>query len=160
MKFTLLTHEKELNRPDNSGAVVCQLTGYPELNAQKVLWRRTQLDQSLVEQIQSGHAVLLTPQGDGEPLDDISNCEHLIILDGTWQEARKIYQKSPYLKQAKWFALKDVPPSRYNFRRNQTHGGLCTVECVIEVLKLKQLDEYADKLEALYEDFLAHPKRG
>ena len=27
-------------------------------------------------------------------------------------------------------------PSKYKLRRNQTQGGLCTIECVIEVLKL------------------------
>jgi DTW domain-containing protein YfiP len=99
--------------------------------------------------------VLLTQQGDGEQITDLVLVEHVIILDGTWQEARKIYNKSPYLKQAKWFSFNHSGPSRYNLRRNQVSDGLCSAECAIEVLKLKGMTGSADKLDAIYEQFLA-----
>ncbi|MCJ8269954.1 MAG: DTW domain-containing protein, partial [Psychrosphaera sp.] len=93
-----------------------------------------------------------------EQLTDINNIDHLIILDGTWQEARKIYNKSDYLKQAKWFSFEQSAASRYNLRRNQVAGGLCTAECAIEVLKLKGLDDSAEQLTGLFEDFLGSAK--
>ncbi len=151
MKFTLLTHQKEYLRADNSGAL---LNGVNDFETDKLLWQRTQPDEALVAAIESGDAVLLAQQGDGEQLTDISKIEHVIILDGTWQEARKIYNKSDYLKQAKWFSFEQTVPSRYSLRRNQVDGGLCTAECAIEVLRLKGLSDSAHKLEGLFEAFL------
>jgi DTW domain-containing protein YfiP len=155
MKFTLLTHQKEHLRADNSGALLAQISDF---ETDKLLWQRTQPDEALVAAIESGEAVLLARQGDGEQLTDINNIEHLIILDGTWQEARKIYNKSGYLQSAKWFSFEQSTPSRYSLRRNQVDGGLCTAECAIEVLKLKGLDDSARKLEGLFEDFLGGVK--
>lgn len=144
MKFSLVTHEKELDRTDNSGALLESLQG---IDSCQILWRRTQPDPQLVKAIEAGEAVLLTQQGGGEQLNDISHVEHLIILDGTWQEARKMYNKSPYLKQAKWFCFNNPAPTRYTLRRNQVAGGLCTAECAIEVLKVKGLQQPAIELD-------------
>lgn len=165
MKFTLLTHEKERNRKDNTGDLLCQLSGCAidntseKVTAQKILWQRKQPDAALVEQLMSGQAVLLTPDGGGEAVTDISAVEHLVILDGTWQEARKMFNKSEYLKQAKWLGLKNPPVSRYTLRRNQLEGGLCTIECAIEVLKLKGMTDSVTKLNDLYHAFLANIRR-
>ncbi|MFT4925676.1 MAG: DTW domain-containing protein YfiP [Phenylobacterium sp.] len=164
MKFTLLTHQKELNRADNTGALMTQLSqsscasfgslGCAGFSAEQVIWHRKEPNKDLVEQIQSGQAVLLSPAGEGDKVSDISAIEHLIILDGTWQEARKMITKSDYLKQASWFSLDNPPPSVYHLRRNQVAGGLCTVECAIEVLKLKNQADAAAQLTALFEAFL------
>jgi DTW domain-containing protein YfiP len=156
MKFTLLTHEKELSRADNTGALVDQLG---DCKTNRIRWNRTQPDTSLVEAINTGKAILLTQDGDGEQLEDISDVEHVIILDGTWQEARKIYNKSGYLKQAKWFCLDSAPPSRYNLRRNQVEGGLCTAECAIEVLKIKGMDKSVTQLDGMFEQLLGAARR-
>ena len=152
MKITVLVHEKEQRRADNTGKLIDHL---PQLSCQHILWQRTQANQQLTQAIEQGKAVLLTQQGDGEQLDDISDIEHLIVLDGTWQEARKIYNKSPYLKQARWHKLIDTPPSRYNLRRNQISDGLCTAECIIEALKITGYPQQAALLDEKYSQFLA-----
>ncbi len=151
MKFTLLTHQKELSRNDNTGSLISQLQ---DCVTDKVIWQRKDPNQQLVAEIQAGTAVLLTPDSSGRAITDISSINHLVILDSTWQEARKMINKSDYLKQADWFALNNPPPSRYNLRRNQIIGGLCTAECAIEILKLKQMNEAASQLEVLYAQLL------
>lgn len=79
--------------------------------------------------------------------------EMLVILDGTWQEARKMYRQSPYLKQASTCYLEQEAKSNYQLRRNQLEGGLCTVECVMAILKLmgKMNLKRAELLETAYE---------
>ena len=152
MKITVLVHEKEQRRTDNTGQLIKNLAN---INCQHILWQRTQADPSLIRAIKQGEAVLLTQQGNGEHILDISNVKHLIVIDGTWQEARKIYNKSPYLKQAKWHKMTNTPSSRYNLRRNQIPDGLCTAECIIEALKTTQYWPQAKVLNAKYSQVLA-----
>ena len=52
--------------------------------------------------------------------------------------------------------------SNYNLRRNQVEGGLCTVECVVELLREGkcseqvdgQADSLADELDGLFRQFI------
>lgn len=162
MKITLLVHEKEQRRPDNSGQLIKNIDG---VTCQAILWQRTQPNQALVTAIEQHQAVLLCPLNHTESnqtqqkidlqINDISHIKHFIILDGTWQEARKIYNKSPYLKQAKWHALTDIPVSQYNLRRNQIDNGLCTAECAIEIFKRTKQVFAAEQLTEKFNQFLA-----
>ncbi len=104
--------------------------------------------------------VLLFNKGEGESIDDISQIENFIILDGTWQEAGKIYNKSPYLKEMRTFTLKSKNKSVYNLRRNQKDGGLCTAECVIELLKMKGDIKSSEKLDRALLEFISDYKLG
>ena len=83
----------------------------------------------------------------------IQDYENIIIIDGTWQESQKIYNHSPYLKDAPKFTLKTSNDSSYKLRANQPKGGLCTIECIIEVLKMKGQDKIASALSVKFEQF-------
>lgn len=160
MKITLLTHEKEQRREDNSGKLLHNLSDIDsDLQCEALLWQRTQPNKALVEAIETQQAILLRPAiGDARPaqqIADISAIKHFVILDGTWQEARKMYNKSPYLKAANWHQLKDIPASKYNLRRNQIDEGLCTAECAIEILKRTNHQQAAEQLAEKFHQFLA-----
>lgn len=150
MKITLLTHEKEMSRKDNSGKLCFELSGI-EINT--VVWQRKAPDSNLLEALKD-QALLITPNGGGDRIVDIDHYNHFVLLDSTWQEARKMYNRSDYLKSANWFAFDNPPTSRYNLRRNQIDTGLCTAECVIELLKLKGKSEAAQQLEQRFLDSL------
>ncbi|WP_235839589.1 tRNA-uridine aminocarboxypropyltransferase [Cognaticolwellia mytili] len=79
--------------------------------------------------------------------------ENIIIIDSTWQEANKIFNQSSYLKNAPQFTLKTTNDSSYKLRANQPKGGLCTIECIIEVLRLKGQDKLAAELSVKFEQF-------
>lgn len=150
MKITLLSHQKESFRQDNTG-ILCR--GINGLAAEQVIWQRTEPDLKLCNAL-AQNAVLITPDGNGQKVIDIDAHDHFVLLDGTWQEAKKMYNRSPYLKSAPWFSLDNPPPSRFNLRRNQVEGGLCTAECVIELLKLKRMSTSAAQLEAAFDAFI------
>ena len=96
--------------------------------------------------------MLLYP-GENEKSAKIEDYENIIIIDSTWQESRKILNKSSYLKNAPRANLKVSVDSAYQLRRNQVPGGLCTIECVIEVLKIKGDNRLALKLENKFVQF-------
>ena len=70
----------------------------------------------------------------------------VFLLDATWQEAGKMFNKSPYLKNVPRTKIKPRQISQYQLRRNQPEGGLCTAECVVEILTAKNYIDIAERL--------------
>lgn len=149
MKIFLLTHERELLRASNTGALAASLA--PEI-VERIIWARNSPDPSLLDAIHSENTVLLYPADDAV-VEPIESFENIILLDATWQEARKMFNKSPYLKNIPKAQFKTQTISRYQLRRNQPDGGLCTAECVIEILKSKNYTNTAQRLEAEFAIF-------
>jgi len=149
MKITLLTHFKELEKRSNTGRVVVEVLGDA---AEQIRWDRITPPAGLLKEIEAGGVALIYPGAADENDGDLSDISHVILIDGTWHEARKIYQRSPYLQQVRRVCLKPAGKSRYNLRKNQKEACLCTAECVIEVLR--DTGNIADA-ERLQERFLS-----
>lgn len=182
MKIYLLTHERELQRKTNTGAIA--IANIPNL-VERIIWQRTAPNKELIHLIKNNQAILLyakdelllnaepkitarnstlspvldpTKQSQDEPLspenyESYAKYENIIIIDSTWQEAKKIFKQSPYLQHSPFFTLKTPNKSLYKRRANQLEGGLCTIECIIKVLKLKGQDEIAQALQVKFTEF-------
>ena len=150
LKITLLTHFKEIPKKSNTGRLVLDLLGDA---AEQICWDRLHPPAGLLEEIASGGVALVYPGVADEEEVDLSGITQFIVIDSTWHEARKIHQRSPYLQQVRRVSLKPAGTSRYNLRKNQKASGLCTAECVIEILRATGHAEKADQLE---ECFLAN----
>ena len=149
MNITLLTHFKEFDKRSNTGRLVVDVLGKA---AEQVRWDRMNPPARLVEEIEAGGVVLIYPGAEHENDDDLSGITRCILIDGTWHEARKIHQRSPYLQTIRRISLKTDEKSVYNLRKNQKDFGLCTAECVIRVLRLSGNIFEAEQLQ---EQFLA-----
>lgn len=155
MQFTLLTHFKEFDKRSNTGQLVLEILGDA---AEQVQWDRLEPPARLVEEIEAGGVALLYPgppgeRGEGEqPV--LEGIGRVVLIDGTWHQARKIHQRSPYLRLAQRIGLKPSTASRYNLRKNQKESGLCTAECVIELLRLAGNHERAEQLERRFLAFI------
>lgn len=149
MRITLLTHQRELSRKTNTGGLALEHCGD---RIERVVWERCNPDRALLDTIERGEAALVYPGGDSTParLEDFAR---VILIDATWQEARKIYNHSPYLRTAPRVVLETENVSSYQLRRNQPDGGLCTAECVIEILRKRRDKVAADRLEAAFIEF-------
>ncbi len=166
MQVILLTHEREATRPTNTGDLALKL--FPNY-CQRVIWSRVAPSVDLIVKLQQADTALLFPEdetdqtGDSSEQDlcqtlEPSHREHecqslpktLVILDATWQEARKMLRQSPYLKTAKTFSLKHSSESQFSLRRNQIEGGLCTVECIIELFKQANMQDEAGRLSEAF----------
>lgn len=153
MKFTLLTHFKEFPKRSNTGRVVREVLGSA---VEQVRWDRMNPPAGLLEEIGRGRVALVYPGAADGSGGDLSGIDHFILIDGTWHEARKIHQRSPYLQNVRRVGLTPGGASRYNLRKNQKDACLCTAECVIEILRSTGDDAAADRLE---ERFLAFIKQ-
>jgi len=149
MKFTLLTHSKELEKRSNTGRVVVEVLGS---GAEQIRWDRMNPPAGLLKEIEAGGVALVYPGTANEADEDLTGIERFIIIDGTWHEARKIHQRSPYLRKVRRICLKPAGESLYNLRKNQKEACLCTAECVIEILRHTGNLEAAERLQ---ERFLA-----
>lgn len=149
MKIFLLTHERELLRATNTSVLATKVA--PEI-VERIVWARNTPDPYLLDEINNKNTVLLYPVDDAEAVS-IDSFENIILLDATWQEARKIFNKSPYLKSLPKAQIKPQTVSLYQLRRNQPDGGLCTVECVMEILRARNHINIAEQLEKEFSDF-------
>lgn len=166
MRLFLLTHERELAKKTNTGVLVANVLADKAL---VVIWQRHKPCDILCEHIKKGSTALLYPSEDS--LRYISQVHHrplrplplsspkliyqnYIIIDSTWQQARKIYNKSPYLKVLPKVRIMAHKPSAFNLRRNQLEQGLCTAECAIELLHICSETHLANELKGVFDDFL------
>lgn len=151
IKFTLLTHSKELQKRSNTGRLVVEVLGS---GAEQLRWDRMNPPAGLVEEIETGAVALVYPGAANEADDDLAGIGHFIIIDGTWHEARKIHQRSPYLRNVRRICLKPAAESVYNLRKNQKKACLCTAECVIQILRHTGNIEVAERLQDRFLAFI------
>ena len=149
MKIFLLTHERELQRVTNTGALAIDDSN--EI-VERIVWDRVNPNKGLMELIKNNEALLLYSKGESSSAI-IQAYENIVIIDSTWQESQKIFNQSSYLKTAPQFTLNTPNDSLYKLRGNQPKGGLCTIECIIEVLRIKGENKIASVLALKFEQF-------
>ena len=163
MKVILLTHEREVGRPTNTGILALNL--FPQW-CSRVIWSRVASNKEMLALLASQQAVVLFPklernlesdekviavETETKFIDKLPDI--IIILDATWQEAWKMLRQSPYLIEAHKFAFPESTLSEFSLRRNQIQGGLCTVECIIEMCRLTGMGAEAADLELVFTAF-------
>jgi DTW domain-containing protein YfiP len=163
VKIVLLTHDRELTKASNTGRLVRDVL---RDQCELLVWQRKEPDKTLVDLLESKQAVLLFPESElptatvdgssptfklsSEYLARESNYRYFVILDATWQQAKKMYRQSTYLQAADKLILDNAAESRFARRRNQREGGLCTAECAMEILMMLGCDDLASRLEKSY----------
>ncbi len=79
---------------------------------------------------------------------DLANIEGIILLDGTWSQAKTLWWRNPWLLKSKRIALAPRRPSLYGrLRREPRREGLSTIEAAGLVLsRLEQRPEIETEL--------------
>lgn len=150
MQIILLTHSREVSKKTNTGQLVQRFIPH----TQTIIWQRTQPDKKLLQLIKTGKTALVYPSDEDDYAATHYDFENYILIDSTWQEARKIYNRSPYLQNLPRIQLTVHNQSKYTLRRNQLEGGLCTAECAIEILLTKGKIKLANELQNSFNNFL------
>lgn len=155
--FILLTHPKELGKDTNTGELM--LRTLP--NCQRYTWDRVNPPATLLEQLSSPRYQpwLLFPSDEQHPATQYQPADGkqplFILLDATWQEARKMVRKSTWLAQLPRLSLTPVSTSAYQLRRNQQAGNLCTCEAGIALLELLGESAQATQLNLYFQEFIS-----
>lgn len=159
LRIELLTHETELTRPTNTGRLLLDLLPQARVH----LWQRKSPPKALVSLIAANkdQCFLLFPTPDAHPIDEVIKCSqkadrsmHFIILDATWQQARKMYRQSPWLHTLAHIELDIEKESEYSLRRNQVKGAICTCEVGIALLKALGETENERSLDHYFHQFM------
>ena len=143
MKIYLLTHPREVNKKTNTGVLVSEVLAE---NCHLFIWDRVNPNPDWLARIACESVALLYPCEDSETATINEHFDSIIILDGTWQEAQKMYNRSAYLKPLKKVKIAPDQESIYSLRRNQKPSGLCTAECASEILKINGHVSQAEQL--------------
>lgn len=80
----------------------------------------------------------------------------LILLDGTWKQARKIYKTSVWLKNLPLIILPDTLAGQYAVRQALTSGQLATAEAAAALLQVCEEMPAAQLLEDYFAIFNQH----
>lgn len=142
VRLILLTHSQELDSPTNTGRLV-QLT-LPE--SRIVHWQRTQPDPQLLRALSDTAflpMLLFPPDRDdlqSRPVIEanpsiLPRNPLVLMIDGTWKQARKILRQSPYLDHIPLVTLRSQQPSRYTLRRGAGPRQLCTAEAAAGLIE-------------------------
>jgi len=98
-------------------------------------------------------AALLYPGAAARRLDEVCAAErprHLVVIDGTWFNAKKIYDAHAWLRALPQVGLAPRRPSAYRIRREPRRDCLATLEAIVEALRLlePQTRGFDDLLDA------------
>ncbi|MCW8348428.1 DTW domain-containing protein [Vibrio sp. ZSDZ65] len=164
LSITLLTHPNETSRATNTGQIVKQLLA----NTHVDIWQRkgpipsyiaSKERPSICEHKGNATPVLVFPSESSVPLTQWQSQHprgsHFILLDATWQEARKMLNRSEWLQALPQVSITPPASSQYQLRRNQQSGNLCTFEVVAQMINELESDKTARTMLAFFKDYLA-----
>ena len=157
----LLMGDIEPIKPSNTGWLIADVV----TDTFAFGWARTQVDPALL-------ALLNDPQwqpyvvfprefaDDARVVHEVASNANkrplFILLDGTWDEARKMFRKSAYLQNLPVLSLHPEHLSRYTLRRAQSENHFCTAEVGAMCLALAEDTQAAEALNAYFEVFTQH----
>lgn len=158
IELVLLTHSNEFTRDTNTGKLLTQTLNHCSVYE----WQRKSPPQALLDRIASPQvqAFVVYPSQGSITISEITQSTGarisplFIILDGTWQEARKMMNKSDWLKSLPAVHLNAKQASNYQLRRNQDEGHLCTCEVGSQLLAETGHQESAQQLEDYFDLYM------
>jgi len=88
----------------------------------------------------------------------------LVVLDGTWSQARGLLRENPALRDLPRVGLTSAGPSRYRIRREPRGGYVSTIEAIVAALRLLEpetrgLDGLLAAFETMIDEQLVHARR-
>lgn len=93
---------------------------------------------------------LLFPSASAKKLHEAPDAlETLVVLDGTWREARKMIHLSPVLRELPHYSFVPEKPSNYRIRKEPEEGFISTIEAVVQALRTLERapERYGELLE-------------
>lgn len=89
----------------------------------------------------------------GEPMTQVPvpPPAQLVVLDGTWSQARRMYRKLDALRGLPILRLPDMPMPAARMRASPGPGHVSTIEAIARALRILEGDAIAAPLEALFD---------
>lgn len=162
--FLLLMYDTEVLKPSNTGRLIADLI--PDTYA--FLWSRTQENQQLLDLLddQQWQPYVVFPKQYADSERKVyTSAVHvpigkkplLIMLDGSWREAKKMFRKSPYLERFPMISIDldmfEGDKSRYQIRNAAISNQLATAEVAARVLAMVGEEHNSQLLDLWFDVF-------
>ena len=88
-------------------------------------------------------AALLYPGDDAPLIAELSGThrlEQLVVIDGTWHQAKTVVRDVPALQTLPCFRLQPAVPGQFRIRREPTETSLSTIEATVAALRVLEPD--------------------
>ena len=118
--------------------------------------------------INNGPSAILYPHKDAieisqfdtktNPQDQVEEIQNLIVLDGTWRKAKRIFEKTDFLKELKFLSLNIKTDQKYKIRKAPKAGLLSTLEASAMALSVLDRSDYSDSTDVLEKQVAKHIK--
>ena len=114
----------------------------------------------------SPNAGLLYPAKNATDIAELTPDEipdQLVLLDGTWNQAKRIYRQWPALNRLKHLRIQPKRPGNYRIRLEPNEYALSTVEAVVAALShiqpgIDKLDQLIQAFDTMVDRQLSHPQ--
>lgn len=162
LEFVLIMHRDELFKPTNTGRLIADT--FPQ-QTHAFCWDRLQPDPALLLLLQDSrrHCLLIFPATTGSSRDVVHQVSAqsdklltLIILDGTWKQARRMFNLSPWLAAITALHLQPQQLARYSSRVAAHDHYLSTAESVALALASAEEQQNSDLLLNYFCNFDRH----
>jgi DTW domain-containing protein YfiP len=119
-------------------------------------WAVLYLGSFRAAQAPTGHSVLVLDKGQVKSDQLLDDVEGLVLLDGTWSQAKALWWRNPWLLKCRRVVLAPPHPSLYGrLRREPRREGLSTIEAAATLLEaLENRPELASGLIANFQRML------
>lgn len=154
-RFCLIMFDTEPLKPSNTGRLIADILP----DTQAFMWSRTEVDPQLLAAIAdpTRQPYVVFPASFADASRQVfteipanSKPPLFIMLDGTWNEARKMFRKSPYLDGFPVFSLDVSARSSYVLRESPRDDQHCTVEVAAALLAKAGDIAAAESMSALF----------
>lgn len=164
--FLLIMYDDEVLKPSNSGRLIADLV--PDTHA--YIWSRTQVNRKLLallndpqyqaylvfpsEYAQPGQTVVEKVEPIGPCCAGVNKRPLFVLLDGSWREAIKMFNKSPYLHSLPMLSFTPETAAKYGLRKGSRDFQLGTAEVAALALGVAGEAHNAASLNAWFALFI------
>ncbi len=168
----LLMGDTEALKPSNTGWLIADVVA----DTWAFGWSRTVVDPALIallndpqwqpcvvfpgEFVAPSRVIAAPPPAEPATAGAPARRPLFVLLDGTWSEARKMFNKSRYLDPFPVLSLQPDHPSNYRLRRAARADHFCTAEVAALCLALAGEPRAAEALSAWLGVFTEHYLKG
>ena len=154
-EFLILRHIYEAERPSNTGRLVALVMPNSRIIS---CGGGTRIGLSPIDDefLRAPGTWLLWPDGTGtnSNVSDLIPPVRVVVIDATWQQARRLYSTMPALRALPRLALPLPKRCRERLREQHRSDGMSTIEAVAAAVAKLEGAEAAKPLEKLYDELV------
>ena len=152
-EFLILRHIYEAQRPSNTGRLVALAMPNSRIIS---CGGGTRIGLAPIDDefLRASGTWLLWPDGTGtrSNMSDLTPPDRVVVIDATWQQARRLYSSMPVLWALPRLVLPEPTNSRDRLREQHRSDGMSTLEAVAAAVAKIEGVEAARPLEKIYDE--------